>query len=132
MNGYNKVLLMGNLTRDVELKQIPSGSMVANTGIAVNRKYKSNDECKEDVTFVNLVIWGTQGENCAKYLKKGSAVFVEGRLQSRSWETDDGQKRSVLEVVADRVQFLDKKPLEVECNTGVKQTVITTDDDILF
>jgi len=114
MNGYNRTLLIGNLTRDVEIKQIPSGSMVANTGIAVNRKYKSGEEWKEDVTFVNLVIWGTQGENCAKYLKKGSAVFIEGRLQSRSWETSDGQKRFVLEVVADRVKFLDKKPPDGE------------------
>jgi len=101
---------MGNLTRDPELRYIPSGSAVANLRLAINRTYKSQTgEMKEEVTFVNVVVWGKQAENCSEYLSKGSPVFVEGRLQSRQWETDDGQKRSVLEVVADRVQFLGKK-----------------------
>ncbi|MCD4812100.1 single-stranded DNA-binding protein [bacterium] len=110
MANYNRSLLMGNLTRDPELRYIPSGSAVANLRLAVNRTYKNQSgELKEEVTYVNVVVWGKQAENCAEYLAKGSSVFVEGRLQSRQWETDDGQKRSVLEVVADRVQFLDRK-----------------------
>ena len=110
MANYNRVILMGNLTRDPELRYIPSGSAVANLRLAINRTYKSqNGEQKEEVTYVSVVVWGKQAENCAEYLAKGRAVFVEGRLQSRQWETEDGQKRSVLEVVADRVQFLGRK-----------------------
>lgn len=110
MANFNRVLLMGNLTRDPELRYIPNGSAVTNLRLAVNRSYKNQaGELKEEVTYVNIVVWGKQAENCAEYLAKGSSIFVEGRLQSRQWETDDGQKRSTLEVVADRVQFLDRK-----------------------
>ncbi len=107
MANYNRVMLMGNLTKDPELKYIQSGAAVTNLRLAINRNYttKSGEERKE-VCYVGVVVWQKQAENCAKYLHKGSPVFVEGRLQSRSWETDDGQKRSILEVVADRVQFL--------------------------
>ncbi|MEW6517528.1 MAG: single-stranded DNA-binding protein [candidate division FCPU426 bacterium] len=110
MANYNRVLLMGNLTRDPELRYIPNGSAVTNLRLAVNRSYKNQaGELKEEVTYVNVVVWGKQAENCAEYLAKGSSIFVEGRLQSRQWETDDGQKRSTIEVVADRVQFLERK-----------------------
>ena len=106
MASVNKVFLMGNLTRDPELRYTPNGAAVANLGLAVNRKYKAGDEWKEEVCFVDITVWGKQGENCVEYLNKGSPVFVEGRLQFRSWETDDGQKRSKLDVVANNVQFL--------------------------
>jgi len=107
MPSMNRVFLMGNLTRDPELRYIPSGTAVANFGMAVNRTYTTQDgERKEDVCFVEIVTWAKTAENCANYLSKGRPVLVEGRLQFRSWETDDGQKRSKLEVVADRVQFL--------------------------
>lgn len=110
MANFNRVMLMGNLTRDPELRYIPNGSAVTNLRLAVNRSYKNQaGELKEEVTYVNIVVWGKQAENCAEYLAKGSSIFVEGRLQSRQWETDDGQKRSALEVVADRVQFLERK-----------------------
>jgi len=110
MASFNKVIVMGNLTRDPELKYIPSGSAVGNLSLAMNRKYKGNDgEMKEDVCFVNIVVWGKQAESCNEYLSKGSPLFVEGRLQSRSYETKEGQKRNVLEIVADRVQFLGGK-----------------------
>ncbi len=110
MANYNRTILMGNLTRDPELRYIPSGSAVANLRLAVNRTYKNqNGELKEEVTYVNVVVWGKQAENSNEYLFKGSPVFIEGRLQSRQWETEDGQKRSVLEVVADRVQFMGRK-----------------------
>ncbi len=99
---------MGNLTRDPELRFTPSGAAVASFGLAVNRKYKQGDDWKDEVCYVDISAWGKQGENCAEYLHKGSPVFIEGRLQFRSWETDDGQRRNKLDVVANTVQFLGK------------------------
>ncbi|GJL79762.1 MAG: single-stranded DNA-binding protein [Nitrospinaceae bacterium] len=106
MASFNKVLLMGNLTRDPELRYTASGAAVASFGLAVNRKYKAGDEWKEEVCFVDITVWAKQAENCAEYLHKGSPVFIEGRLNFQSWETDTGQKRNKLEVVANTVQFL--------------------------
>ena len=106
MAGVNKVFLLGNLTRDPELRYTANGFAVAGFGIAVNRKYKQDNEWKEEVCFVDITVWGKQGENCAEYLHKGSSAFIEGRLNFRSWETEQGQKRSKLEVVATNVQFL--------------------------
>ncbi len=101
----NRVQLAGNLTRDPEMRYIPSGTAVTTMNMAMNRKYKSGEEMKEDVCFVRVIVWARRAEVCAEYLKKGSPVFVEGRLQSRSWDKD-GQKHFTLEVVADNVQFL--------------------------
>ena len=107
MASLNKALLIGNLTRDPELRYVPSGSAVASFTLAMNRVYKlQTGEKKEEVSFVRVVVWGRMAEICAEYLKKGRAVFVEGRLQSRSWDGQDGQKRNSLEVVAVNVQFL--------------------------
>ena len=106
MASYNKVILMGNLTRDPEVRFTPQGTPVANFSVAVNRKYKQGDELKEEVGFFDVVVFGKQAENCGQYLAKGRSVLVEGRLQQRRWETDDGQKRSKVEVVAQSVQFL--------------------------
>jgi single-strand DNA-binding protein len=107
MASYNKVLLMGNLTKDPELRYTPQGAAVANLRLAVNRKYRDkNQELKEDVCFITAVVWNKQAETCNQYLHKGSGVFVEGRLASRSWEDNTGAKRNVIEVKADRVQFL--------------------------
>lgn len=98
---------MGNLTRDPELKFTPQGTAIAKFSIAVNRQYKGSDgELKKQTDFFNIVVWGKQGENCSKYLAKGRAVHVEGRLQNRSYETQDHQKRTITEIVADNVQFL--------------------------
>jgi len=108
MASLNKVFLIGNLTRDPELRYTAGGASVTGFGLAVNRKYKQGEEWKEDTCFVDITVWGKQGENCAEYLSKGRPVFVEGRLNFRSWETEDGQKRSKLEVVASNVQFLGK------------------------
>jgi single-strand DNA-binding protein len=103
----NKVLLIGNLTRDPELRYVPSGTAVATFTLAVNRVYKAQDgEKKEETSFIRIVVWGRRAEVCGEYLSKGSPVFVEGRLQSRNWEAQDGQKRSTTEVIADNVQFL--------------------------
>lgn len=103
----NKVFLLGNLTRDPELRHTAQGTSVANFSIAVNRSYKGNDgEFKKETSYFNIIVWGKSGENSAKYLTKGRPVLVEGRLQNRSYETQDGQKRTVTEIVADNVQFL--------------------------
>jgi single-strand DNA-binding protein len=98
---------MGNLTRDPELRAIPSGAQVCNFDLAMNRVFTTQaGERKEEVCYMTIVVWGKQGENCAQYLKKGRQALVEGHLQQRSWTTLEGQKRSKLEVVAERVQFL--------------------------
>ena len=103
----NKVMLIGNLTRDPELRYLPSGQPVTSFSIAVNRTYTSQaGEKKEEVSFIRIVVWGRRAEVCNEYLKKGSPVFVEGRLQSRSWDAQDGTKRSTIEVIAMNVQFL--------------------------
>lgn len=103
----NKVFLMGNLTRDPELRYVPSGAAVANFSIAVNRTYKDNaGEKKEEVSFIRVVVWGKMAEVCGEYLAKGRPVMVEGRLKTRSWEDQSGQKRSAMDVVALNVQFL--------------------------
>lgn len=105
----NRVLIAGRLTRDPELRYTPSGTAVCNLRLASSRRYKDRSgEWQDDATFVNVVAWSRTAENCGEYLKKGSAVLVEGRLQSRSWETEDGQKRSVVEINAIRVEFLDR------------------------
>jgi single-strand DNA-binding protein len=100
-------MLIGNLTRDPELRYIPSGQAVATFTVAVNRVYNAaSGEKKEDTSFIRVVVWARRAEVCNEYLRKGSPVFVEGRLQSRSWEAQDGTKRSSIEVVASNVQFL--------------------------
>lgn len=107
MANFNKVLLIGNLTKDPELRYTPQGVAVVNLRMAVNRKFKDkNQEWKDEVCFITAVAWDKQAETCNQYLRKGSPLFVEGRLQSRSWEDNAGQKRSVVEVRAERVQFL--------------------------
>lgn len=106
---FNKIILIGNLTRDPEVRYTPQGTSVCNFGIAVNRRYKQGDETKKEVTFINVVVFGKQADTCGQYLNKGSAVLVEGRLQERRWETEEGQQRSKHEVVAQNVRFLSKK-----------------------
>lgn len=111
MASFNKVLLIGNLTKDPELRYTPQGTAVVNIRIAVNRRYKDKaGEQKEEVCFLTVVAWDKQAEVCNQYLRKGAPLFVEGRLQSRSWEDNAGQKRNVLEVRAERIQFLGQAP----------------------
>ena len=106
MASLNRILLIGNLTRDPELRYIPSGAPVASFGLAVNTTFPtSGGEPKTEVCFVRVVVWGKQAEICNQYLKKGRSVCIEGRLVYRSWE-QEGKTRSTLEVKADRVQFL--------------------------
>lgn len=106
---FNKIILIGNLTRDPEMRYTPQGTSVCKFGIAVNRKYRQAEEMKEEVTFINVVVFGKQADTCGQYLNKGSSVLVEGRLQENRWETDEGQKRSRHEVVAQNVRFLSRK-----------------------
>ena len=105
---YNKVILIGNLTKDPELRYTPQGTPVCTLRIASTTKYKSGDTMKEDTLFINAIVWGKQGETAAQHLGKGRSVLVEGRLQERRWESD-GQKKSMFEVVANVVRFLGKK-----------------------
>ena len=106
MVSLNRVLLIGNLTKDPELRYTPSGTPVANLRLAVNSSFKDQaGQRKEETCFVTIVVWSRQAEICQQYLKKGRSVFIEGRLIYRSWEAE-GKTRSTMEVRADRVQFL--------------------------
>jgi len=107
MANLNRVFLIGNLTRAPELRYTPSGTAVSDLRIAVNRQYSTQGgDKREETCFLTVVVWGKQAEASAQYLDKGSPLLVEGRLQTRDWETRDGQKRNVVEVVAERLQFL--------------------------
>lgn len=102
----NKAIIIGNLTRDPELRALPSGTKVTTFGVATNRVFKDkNGQKQEDTQFHNVVVFGQQAEVVNQYLKKGQSVLVEGRIQTRSWDGQDGQKRYRTEIVADRVQF---------------------------
>ncbi len=112
MASLNKVFLLGNLTRDPDLRALPSGSAVCEFGIAVNRRYTAaNGQEVEEPCFVDIVVWGRSAESCKQYLEKGSQVMIEGRLQLDQWEDrNGGGKRSRLRVVAEQVQFLNRRP----------------------
>src|SRR3990172_10399955 len=129
MAGLNRVFLMGTLTGDPELRYTPGGTPVATFGLAVNRRYKQGEEWKEEVCFVDIVVYGRQAKSCGEYLSKGRLAFIEGRLQWRSWETEDGQKRSKHEVVAMNVQFL---PSGRPGESPPSSAEIGGDDDIPF
>lgn len=119
MASLNKVFLIGNLTRDPELRYTPQGIAVTNLRVAVNRRFRDRTgEQKEETCFITVVVWDKQAEACNQYLSKGKPVFVEGRLVSRTYENNSGQKRYIQEVRAERVQFLSPigkaEPLEEE------------------
>ena len=104
----NTVILGGNLTRDPELRYTPNGTAVCEFSVANNHTYMSNDEKKDEVSFVNVIVWGRVAENCSKYLAKGRGVIVEGRLKQQTWTTDDGNKRSRIKIIASKVNFTSK------------------------
>ena len=107
----NKVMLVGNLTRDPETSFIGNGTALAKLGMALNRRWKDKSgEQQEETTFVDVTAWAKTAEFCGKYLQKGSRIFIEGRLEFQQWQTKEGEKRSKLSVTADRVQFADSKP----------------------
>lgn len=105
MASYNRVILVGNLTRDPELRYIPSGTAVSEIGLAVNDRVKKGDQWVDETTFVDVTLWSRTAEVANQYLTKGSSVLIEGRLKLDTWEKD-GQKRSKLRVVADKMQML--------------------------
>lgn len=108
MSSVNKVILVGNLGRDPETKTFDSGNSVTNLSVATTRKYTKDGEPKEETEWHRVNVWGKSGEACARFLTKGRQVYVEGRLQTRSYEKD-GEKRYSTEIIADTVQFLGKK-----------------------
>lgn len=109
----NRTFLVGNLTRDIELRHTPQGTAVCDIGLAVNERRKSGDEWVDEATFVDVTLWGRNAEVANEYTQKGSSVLIEGRLKFESWE-NEGQKRSKLKVVADRLQLLGGKPQEAK------------------
>lgn len=128
---YNRVVLLGRLTRDPELRYLDSGTAVAKLGIASSSSWNDSktNERREDVCFVNVDVWGRLGELCHQYLKKGRLVLVEGRLTFRQWETDSGEKRSVHEIRANTVQFLDRGD---QAEAGAPSNAAADEDDIPF
>ena len=130
----NSVILVGRLTRDPELKRTTTSKSVCRFDIAMSRRFKDQvtGEWKDsDPTFVPIIVWGDQAERCAERLKKGIPVYVEGRLQTSSWQSTDGSKRSRLEVVASRIQFLVKMEQSQErSNVSENEYVSDTDVDI--
>ncbi len=136
MPSLNKALLIGNLTRDPDLRYTPGGTAVANLRLAVNRTFTVQGDKREETLFIDVVAWGKQAEACGEYLAKGSAIFVDGRLQSREYEAKDGGKRTVIEVVADTVQFLTRKPgAPAAAGAGAEVpagTAADSDDEVPF
>lgn len=121
MASLNQVFLMGNLTRDPEIRYTPSGKAVGDLRMAINRRYKTSDgEDRDETCYVGIVVWGRQAETCGEYLRKGSPLLVEGRLQYNEWEKD-GQKFNRLRVVAARVQFMGR-PKAAESSNGQVDT----------
>lgn len=120
---YNRVILVGNLTRDVELKYTPSGMAIAKFGLATNRNYKDNTtgEMKQEVMFIDITVFGRSAEVANQYLKKGRKVLIEGRLVLDQWVDSSGQKRSKHSIVADKVQFMDPKESSGDLNQSYNQ-----------
>ena len=108
MAGYNRIIIIGNLTRDPELKQLGSGQTVCQMTIAANRQFKNRQTglMVQEVCFVDVEVWGAQAESCKQYLQKGRPVLVEGRLKLSTWKDNDGQNKSKHSIVADKVVFL--------------------------
>ncbi|MAE19953.1 single-stranded DNA-binding protein [Candidatus Poribacteria bacterium] len=137
MSSFNKVILMGNLTRDPELRSLPSGTTVVNFGLAVSERWKDKNtgEQREEVCFVDVDAFGRQGEVVSEYFSKGKPILVEGRLRFRQWETDSGEKRSKLSVTLDRFSFVGSRQDSEfqDGGSGTGSAIATaTDDDIPF
>lgn len=132
MYSLNKVMIEGNLTRDPEMKSLPSGQNVTSMSIATNRRFKDKDGNLQDETqYHNVVVWGKQAESVAKYLTKGSSALVVGRLETRSWEKD-GQKQYRTEIVAEDVTFGAKPQQQTVGNTSVPYPETDTEIEVPF
>lgn len=125
LGSLNYIVMMGRSVREPELKYTPKGNPICNFSIAVNRRYqdKETQEWKDEVSFFNAVAIGKQAERCSERLKKGSAILIEGRLRSRTWTNQSGNKQSRVEIIAYRVQFLDKLGTEPEAEAVPETTV---------
>ena len=134
MANLNRVILMGNLTRDPQVRYTAAGTPVATLGLAVNNRIKQGDEWKDDPCFIDVVVFGKQAESCGEYLSKGRPVLIEGRLQYRTWESQEGQKRSKHEVLADRVQFMPRasRPTEGGVPGDMAEGDAMEEDDVPF
>ncbi len=135
MASLNRICLLGRLTRNPDVRHSPNGTPVAALGLAVNNRIKrSDDSWQDDPCFVDVVVFGNQAEACAKYLNKGDPVLLEGRLQYRTWEDQQGNKRSKHEVIAFRVQFLPKPGLRSEADDSLSGASIGAegDEDVPF
>ncbi len=128
MANFNKVILMGNLTRDPELRYTPSGTAVAKFSIAINRKYKENEE----TSFFDIVYFGKPAEIIAEYMKKGRPLLIEGRLQQQRWETDEGKKRSKIEIIGENFQFVGGRNQESPRQENNSEPPEFDDSDIPF
>jgi single-strand DNA-binding protein len=133
MAGYNRVVLVGNLTRDPEHKQLPSGQSVCRLGLATNRQFKNRQtgSMVQEVCYIDIDVWGPQAESCRQYLQKGRPVLVEGRLKFDTWEDQNGQTRSKHSIVADRVVFLSSAVESVEEDATIPATVAGTQPSTL-
>ena len=109
MGSYNKVMLMGNVTKDLNVKSLPSGQNVVDVGLAMNRVYYQDEVKKEETTFVDVTFWGKQAETLGQYLTKGRPLFIEGRLKMDNWNDKDGNKRYKLKVIGEHFQFIGGK-----------------------
>ncbi len=109
MASFNRVVLVGNLTRDVELRRTPQGTAVTDIGLAVNERVKRNEEWVDEVNFFDITLWGRTAEVASEYLTKGSSVLIEGRLKYETWSQEDGTKRSKVKVVGEKMQMLGGK-----------------------
>jgi len=145
MANINRVVLVGNLTRDPELRHTPSGTAVCNLRLAVNTRRKDETgQWVDKPNYFDITVWGNQGERCAQYLTKGRPVAIDGRLEWREWETPEGNKRQAVDVVADSVQFLGSRgegeggggggyiPASAPATPGGEFPTSPTDDDIPF
>ena len=133
MANFNKVILMGNLTKEPDLRFTPSGAPVCNFDLAVNRSYTTQSgEKKDEVCYITIVVWGKQAESCREYLHKGRPALVEGHLQQRSWETPEGQKRSKYEVVAERVLFVGARKEPGGEGEAIRPPYETAEEEIPF
>ena len=129
MASYNRVIMMGNLTRDPDYKQLTSGQSICKLSLASNRQFKNRQTGTmiQEVCFVDIDVWGAQADNCNQYLQKGGAVLVEGRLKFDTWQDQDGQKRSKHSIVADRVTFLPASAVVQQEDEPVTQTASNGD-----
>jgi len=129
MASYNRVIMMGNLTRDPEYKQLASGQSVCRLGLASNRQFRNRQsgEMVQEVCFIDIDVWGPQAESCNQYLQKGRSILVEGRIKLDSWQDNDGQRRSKHSIVADRVTFLSNAQTDTSANFEGAETAVSTE-----